>query len=95
MPDDTVVRGGAPAQPVISRDRPATLLLIADRIAAGVRYRIRVGAAAPTWEETVRADTQGELALYLPANSMPRGEQLLRVLSLDGGSVATYHLVVR
>jgi len=95
MPEETVVRGAAPARPVIAGDRPATLLLVAEPIAAGGRYRIRVGTVSPTWEGTVRADTQGQLALYLPAGSLPRGEQLLRVVSLDGGTVATYRVVVR
>ena len=62
----------------------------------GSRYRIRVGprggagTGTVLWEGTTRADDAGVVALHLPAASLPRGEHLLRVLTLDGGLVASY-----
>jgi len=101
MSEETVLRGGESKRPSVARDRPATLLLVADGLAAGTRYRIRVaprgdaGIGTVLWEGTTRADDSGVLALYLPAASLPRGEHLLRVLRLDGGLVASYRLAVR
>lgn len=95
LPEEMVLRGGESQRPAVARDRPATILLVAEGLDAGTRYRIRVGAETVLWEGTTHADNAGVLALHLPAASLPRGEHALRVLSLDGGLVAKYRLAVR
>jgi anti-sigma factor RsiW len=95
LPDEMVLRGRDAETGAIAVDRPATLLLVAQGVAAGSRYRIRVGGEPPVWQGILRADRAGELSLHLPAAWLPRGEHQVHVSTIGGEQVASYRLAVR
>ena len=95
VPEEMVVRGAPAATPALAGGEPAMLLLVAEGIADGGRYRVRVERAGVPWEGAARAARAGELALYLPARSLPPGRHRLQVLTPAGETVASYRIVVR
>jgi hypothetical protein len=97
LPSDLVVRGEDGAPPAVTAGSGATLLLVADGVVAGGRYRVRVGrpGAPPLWQGTAQAVTRGELTLHLPAGSIPAGSYEVTVTDAAGTALESYRIAVR
>lgn len=97
LPEEMVVRSSRDTQVSLPAGRAATLLLMAEKVAAGERYQVLLSrSGGPTlWRGTASAVATGELTLHLPAGALEAGRYTVRLQTLRGEVLGTYALELR